>query len=142
MYHKIINNIECLNTVFDKVPKWLSENSDYIDEKLKTFNQDIINEYQIFHDCGKPYVLTIDENGRKHFPNHSQASHDTWLSMGGNEIVAKLMLKDMDMYTMKAVDIEKFMEFDHYLILMVTSVAELYANAEMFGGQSINKFQD
>ncbi len=141
MYNKIMDNIDSLTFKFEKVPKWLQDYGWYFNEELKKVNENIIREYQIYHDCGKPYTITIDENGRKHFPNHAQKSYETWLSMGGNSRVSNLMLHDMDMHTMKAKDIENFMKHDDFLVLMITSVAELYANSEMFGGMDSTSFK-
>ena len=44
-------------------------------------------EYQIHHDCGKPFCLEIDDNGKRHFPNHAQVSYDTWIAAGGSELI-------------------------------------------------------
>ena len=40
----------------------------------------VMEEYQVHHDCGKPCVLEIDEDGRRRFPGHAAASASIWLS--------------------------------------------------------------
>jgi hypothetical protein len=39
---------------------------------LKNTLKEDIKEYQIMHDCGKPYCITIDEDGRRHFPPYKR----------------------------------------------------------------------
>ena len=141
MYNKIIDNIDCLDTVFDKVPKWLSENSDYIKTELEKFDKNIIETYLIMHDIGKVDTLTIDENGRRHFPNHTQVSHDVWLELGGNEKVAKMMLHDMDFHLLKNVGIPDFMKNENFLLHMVVSFAEVVSNSFLFGGFESTSFK-
>jgi len=41
-----------------------------------------IKHYQIFHDCGKPYCLEIDNEEKRHFPNHAEVSGQVWESYG------------------------------------------------------------
>ncbi|BAV39355.1 hypothetical protein BPT24_235 [Tenacibaculum phage pT24] len=140
-YKMIVSNQMCNLSKFEKVPKWLLENKAYILNELSKFDFNAIKDYQIMHDLGKPYCIQIDENGRRHFPNHAQVSYDTWKKLNGDPFVGNLILNDMKMHTMKASDIEDFMKIEGYLILMVTSVAELYANAEMFGGYESTSFK-
>jgi hypothetical protein len=45
------------------------------------------------HDCGKPYCITIDEDGRRHFPDHANVSRDTFSKISNNKIVADLISK-------------------------------------------------
>lgn len=141
-YHKLIDAMK--NDSFEqfpKVPKWVLEYKDYLLNKIEKFDTYSINEYQIMHDCGKPYCLTTDEDGRKHFPNHAKVSHDIYLNTVGDEFVANLLLHDMDMHTMKANDIDDFIKLDGFLILMLTSLAEIYANSTMFGGTDSTNFK-
>jgi hypothetical protein len=37
------------------------------------------------HDCGKPYCITIDEDGRRHFPDHANVSRDTFSKISNNK---------------------------------------------------------
>src|ERR1700722_530586 len=63
---------------------------------------DVIKQYTLFHDCGKPYCITYDEFGKKHFPNHAEHSYKKYLSIGGDEQVALLIKMDMDIHNLKA----------------------------------------
>lgn len=125
-----------------KLPTWLTDNKDFILDNLH--NADIINEYHIMHDCGKPYCLKIDSDGKRHFTDHAQVSHDTYRLISDNKIVADLILKDMIFHTIKSEDVEKFiLENDTKTIvnLLVTALCELHSNAAMFGGIESNSFK-
>ena len=36
----------------------------------------IMENYQVYHDCGKPYCRTVDDQGKQHFYNHSRVSSE------------------------------------------------------------------
>jgi hypothetical protein len=59
------------------------------------------------HDCG-PYCITIDEDGRRHFPDHANVSRDTFSKISNNKIVADLISKDMVFHTIKSDEVEEF----------------------------------
>ena len=44
-----------------KLPEWFIYNKKWIQNNLLPYN--IIKEYTIMHDCGKPFCQTIDEFG-------------------------------------------------------------------------------
>lgn len=67
-----------------------------------------IEEYHIYHDCGKPLCLTIDEEGRRHFPNHARVSYEAYLGAGGKPEIAEWILHDMDIHMCSAADLEGF----------------------------------
>lgn len=102
---------------------------------------DTVREYQIYHDCGKPFCLTVDEEGRRHFPNHAAISESTWLQAGGNPQAARLMGMDMDLHTMSAEDCVAFATRPEAATLMLTALAEIHANASMFGGVDSTSFK-
>lgn len=121
-----------------KLPSWISDYSDQI--IAHQLSNEIVDMYTIHHDCGKPYCLEVDEDGRKHFPNHAQVSHDTWLKVSNNEQVARLLLWDMDMHTMKNDDVPLFCEktsLEEACTLLLVSLAELHSNANMFGKEGV-----
>lgn len=102
---------------------------------------DITDRYQIYHDCGKPFCL-IEENGKKHFPNHNTISRNIWLSIfPDEETIAELMYKDMNFHTMKADELELFWEDRLSATLFFTAYAEVLANCQMFGGQDSTSFK-
>lgn len=122
-----------------KLPAWLS---DYRQELLKSLcPKDIIEQYAIFHDCGKPYCLTIDEQGKRHFPNHAEKSYQTWLSLSDNQQIAKLIKMDMIIHTIKAADIDEFIKHPEATTLLLAGLAEIHSNAKMFGGLNSESFK-
>jgi|SRR5579885_131323 len=122
-----------------KLPDWLSQYREQLLASLCCKN--IIEEYTIFHDCGKPYCLTIDENGRRHFPNHAEVSYRTWLSVSDNQQIAKLIRMDMMIHTMKASDIDEFIKHPEATTLLLAGLAEVHSNAKMFGGLDSESFK-
>jgi len=97
--------------------------------------------YQVFHDCGKPAVLTYDEEGKRHFPGHADASRDAWLRAGGSQEVADLIAMDMDAHLLKHEGVPEFAARAQARALLLTALAEIHANAEMFGGRESISFK-
>jgi len=125
-----------------KLPTWLTENKDFIFSNLHKLED--IKEYQVMHDCGKPYCMTIDEQGKRHFPNHAQVSFDTFSKISDNKVVADLILKDMVFHTIKANEVEDFVKsnsIETVLTLLVTALCELHSNTSMFGGIESTSFK-
>lgn len=122
-----------------KLPDWFLTYRFEILSKL--YPDNIIEEYTLYHDIGKPYCLRLDEEGRRHFPNHAEVSYDTWLSIGGNALVAKLIRMDMIIHTMKAADIDEFIKKPEAITLLIVGLAEIHSNAELFGGYDSQSFK-
>jgi hypothetical protein len=122
-----------------KIPDWMLEHRKEILERI--MSDDIIKEYTIHHDCGKPYCLTIDDAGKKHFPNHAEVSYNTWISVEGSLQAARLMKMDMMIHTMKASDIDEFIKQPEAMTLLIVGLAEVHANGEMFGGFDSDSFK-
>lgn len=114
-----------------RLPSWLEESPDLLDLLLPF---DTAQAYQIFHDCGKPYCLTIDEEGKRHFPNHAAMSERIWRSVSMDEQIARLIGMDMDIHLLKADGILEFANRPEAATLLLTGLAEIHANASMFGG--------
>ncbi len=90
------------------------------------------------------YCIEIDEEGRRHFPNHAQVSYETHKKYLNNSIVSNLILKDMVFHTIKADDVEDFInnnDIKTVLTLLVTALCELHSNASMFGGIESDSFK-
>jgi hypothetical protein len=121
------------------LPDWFLQYRSQILAKLMPL--DIIEEYTIHHDCGKPYCLTYDEQGKKHFPNHAEKSYQTWISVGGSESAAKLMRMDMMIHTIKANDLDEFIKYPEAITLLISGLAEIHSNAKMFGGIDSTSFK-
>ncbi|HEY5267668.1 MAG TPA: hypothetical protein VII94_00870 [Candidatus Saccharimonadales bacterium] len=122
-----------------RLPIWMET---YREQLLSALlPEDVIEEYTIFHDCSKPYCITIDADGRRHFPNHAEKSGEKWLEIGGSEQVTKLMKMDMCIHTMKAADIDEFITHPEAITLLLAGLAEVHSNAKMFGGLDSESFK-
>lgn len=113
-----------------RIPDWASD--PVLRDRL--FDLDVIREYQVFHDCGKPYCVTVDEEGRRHFPDHAAISERVWQAVGGSPVAARLMGMDMDIHLLKADGVPEFAGRPEAPTLLLTGLAEVHANAGMFGG--------
>lgn len=122
-----------------RLPGWMHK---YREQLLASLLPDeIIAVYAVFHDCGKPYCLTIDEQGRRHFPNHPWMSYETWKRVGRHETIANLILWDMKIHTMKAAEIDEFCQHREATTLLLAGLAEVHSNAKMFGGIDSESFK-
>lgn len=107
----------------------------------KQMDEACMKNYTIFHDCGKPYCRTVDDEGRQHFPDHARVSESTWRSIGGNEQVAKLISQDMDIHLLKGDGVEAFAQREEAASLLLVGLAEIHSNAAMFGGVESTSFK-
>jgi hypothetical protein len=122
-----------------RLPDWFLK---YREEILKSLlSEDIIEQYTVFHDCGKPYCLILDENGRRHFPNHAEKSYEIWLQASGNLQAAKLMKMDMIIHTIKANEIDDFIKNTEAITLLLAGLAEVHSNSKLFGGIESESFK-
>lgn len=120
-----------------KLPAWAGEKAlwDHL------MDDQITAEYQVFHDCGKPFCKTIDDEGRTHFPNHAAVSKDIWLSIGGHPQAAELIGMDMDIHLLKGDDLAEFCSRKEAATLLLTGLCEIHSNAQMFGGIESTSFK-
>lgn len=122
------------------LPSWFSENEDQIrDLLLPNMNQ--IIEYQIWHDCGKPFCRVAGDDGKSHYPDHASVSAEIWRKLGGNETTADLIERDMDWHTTKPSETSEIENHPLALPLLVTALCEVHANAQMFGGFDSDSFK-
>jgi hypothetical protein len=123
-----------------RIPLWLHLYKEQIFQHLH--DVETIKTYNIYHDIGKPFCLQIDENGKQHFPNHAKVSYETWMNISDNKIIGNLILHDMDAHTMK---FEEFMaqglSIPDICTLLITALAELHSNADLFGGIETDSFK-
>jgi len=101
----------------------------------------LVRRYQIYHDAGKPICRTMDTDGRVHFPHHAAISAAVWLRIEGDPQVARLMAMDMELHTMGAEQIPRFSREPEAATLLLTALAEIHANAAMFGGGNSDSFK-
>ena len=91
--------------------------------------------------CGQPACRTVDEDGRQHFPDHAAVSARVWREAGGCEEVAHLIASDMDVHLLKGEGVEAFAMRPEAEALLLTGLAEVTANASMFGGIESTSFK-
>ncbi|MFA5488313.1 MAG: hypothetical protein WC284_03755 [Candidimonas sp.] len=103
--------------------------------------RDQIHQYQLFHDCGKPFCLIYDNDGRRHFPNHAIVSEQKWIEYGGNRDIADLIRQDMDIHLLSDEQCEEFSKRPTAATLLLTGLAEIHSNADMFGGIESTSFK-
>ncbi len=122
-----------------KLPNWYLENRDLILENC--YDRKTIKQYTIFHDLGKPFCLTYDDNGKKHFPNHAAISEKIWIESGFDPNIGELIGLDM-MFHAETPEQILSRNLDKRILctLLLSALAELYSNAEMFGGISSESF--
>jgi hypothetical protein len=121
-----------------RVPQWLLEHKQLFLDRLLP-EQDLFL-YQKYHDCGKPYCRKVDETGRVHFPDHAQWSQQVWEACGGGPLIGRLMRLDMAMHLASAEELDELAPRPEAASLYLTALAEVHANAPMFGGFSSPSF--
>ncbi len=114
-----------------KLPSWFKY-SDLIKDKL--LSRDILFEYVLWHDIGKPFCIEVID-GIRHFPNHAKVSYEIYNQVFDNKIVAELIVHDMDIHIIKEKDIQSFIQNEYCLSLLVVGFAEIIANSKFFGGE-------
>lgn len=120
-----------------RLPAWIFQYRNQLLTAL--FPLDIIEEYTLFHDCGKVFCLTY-ENGKRHFPNHAEISYQTWLKYGTVE-AANLMRLDMEIHRIKDKDIDSFILHPEAITLLLVGLCEVHSNSRMFGGMDSDSFK-
>ena len=132
------------------LPDWFFQ---YRNEILRNLHpQEITDLYTLYHDCGKPYCLEIDSQGRRHFPNHAQVSYETFLGISPlliedkeqAHIIANLIRDDMVLHTSTAEEIKHHLNTwpkKDAMTLLIAALAEIHSNAELFGGIESTSFK-
>lgn len=96
-----------------------------------------IARYQIYHDCGKALCAADG-----HFPDHAKISSEQWSRLFPDEgCVSALMAMDMLFHTGRGDEIVELWKHPLAPTLYLTAWAEIYANAEMFGGVESDSFK-
>lgn len=126
-----------------RIPKWL--------EQYKSQLLDSVHErataslYALYHDCGKPYCRTVDDDGRVHFPDHANVSKAIYEAVGGSIEVANLIGWDMCLHTATADEIAQLCQEEWSVAdattLLLAALAEVHSNAKMFGGLESTSFK-
>lgn len=121
-----------------RIPCWMTENKDkFLALEPHLFE---IEKYMTIHDCGKPEAFANRTETQK-FPNHAEVSRQVWSRHSDDLLVLDLIADDMLAHTMKAANVEAFASNPNYLILLLSALAEIHANCEMFGGMESTSFK-
>lgn len=151
-YYQLIEEILAYGTEDKRVqpfieklvlPKWFFA----FEEGLawNRFCSSIVYWYTVYHDLGKPYCRIVDNDGKTHYPDHAEVSYQVWSHLcdvdplehinSFKDTVAELIRRDMEIHTIKASDIEYFCRDKNLAItLLLVGLAEVHANANIFGG--------
>lgn len=124
------------------IPEWVDTYAEKILETLP--DRYIMDRYLTLHDCGKPDVREVDEDGRVHFPDHAAASERAYRRAFGDkadETVAFLIANDMQVHMLKAADIPEFAKQKTAIAQLLAALAEVTSNAGMFGGVDSTSFK-
>ena len=136
-YQDLISYMQTGNSDLEwRFPDWIN---DYKEQLLENQHDlETVEEYTVFHDCGKPFCREVDEDGRVHFPNHAEVSKQTYLDHTDNETVANLIGWDMAYHVFNAAQIEEHCkdvwDVKDVFTLLLVALSEVHSNASMFGG--------
>lgn len=123
-----------------RLPEWIYTHKDVILRCL--YDDNTMERYQLFHDCGKPYCRTVDEEGKQHFPDHANISYEVAkIIFPTDSIVQNLIRMDMDIHCLKSEQLDEFANKEESISLIVTGLCEIHANASMFGGIESTSFK-
>lgn len=120
-----------------RLPDWITDPLLWSDLP----DPDLISEYHLFHDCGKPQALVVGEDGVRRFPNHAAVSRRVWIEAGGDEAIGDLIGMDMDVHLLKDEGVAEFSQRPQARVLLLTALSEVHANASMFGGLESTSFK-
>lgn len=141
---KILENKETKGNF--PIPEWLLNDSK---EFLKAYNQlgeYTLRKYTIMHDLGKPFVRTVDDEGKVHFPNHAIESMKLWdrisYNSASDKIISQLIKEDMDIHNLRPFDAIEFKNTHPYWrVQLLVGLSELVANSKMFGRTESTSFK-
>ena len=140
-FKKIINAFDTQDYSKYQIPQNLRHYWPKIKKKLYHF--DLLKQYHLYHDCGKPYCLHVDVDGRQHFKNHALVSYDVYTKIFSDDTIAKFIRYDMMFHSGTPEEIDVFIkEHDKRFLLSLwtTSLAEIYSNSEMFAADNQKSF--
>jgi hypothetical protein len=100
-----------------------------------------IYQYHINHDMGKPYCIVYGEDGKAHYPNHSQISYELYVSKFGQNVYADLIKNDMIFHSGSMEEIKSYCKNPIAIHSYATAWAEIFSNAELFGGIESTSFK-
>lgn len=105
-------------------------------------DNETIHSYTVNHDCGK-HLVKVEIDGKVRYPDHALSSYKFFIEHYPEEKdIARLILNDMFIHTCSAEELEKTeLSQKDLLTLLVVALAEIHANAEIFGGKDSVSFK-
>jgi hypothetical protein len=126
-----------------KLPTWIHDYKKEILDSLPP--ESVLQLANVLHDCGKPYCIEIDAEGKRHFPNHVAKSKEIFESLFsgvyGAETISSLIANDMTIHTLKADGVEEFSKLPLAVVHLLIGLTEIHSNAKMFGGIESTSFK-
>lgn len=125
-----------------RIPAWVNTHAAQLRAALPP--RHVMDRYLTLHDCGKPRVLTVTDDGRRQFPGHAAASEAVYretFAGEADETVAALIAGDMDIHLLRADEVPAFIARPTALAHLLAGLAELTSNAAMFGGVHSDGFK-
>ena len=108
--------------------------------RLRSVCSETLFRYLRWHDCGKPFVWMLDEQGRSRYPEHAEASARIWAQAGGSLEECELMRLDMALHTCSAEELATLQRHELMPALLLAAWAALWANCADFGGAASSSF--
>ena len=107
------------------------------------------NSLATLHDCGKPDVFELDNKGQPHFSDHANASQKVYRNVVtghedlfvDNAKIEYLITHDMDLQTINVKPDSDFFSTEFAMAQILACLAEITANASMFGGIESTSFK-
>lgn len=117
--------------------------------RARKLSSKAFNTYLIYHDCGKPDSLVVDDEGKQHFPDHANVSANKFylhamkhISGDALDFATRLIRKDMCFHALKGDELKSFINEDpDAYALLLSAWASLISNSEMFGGMESDSFK-
>lgn len=123
-----------------RYPQWFLSHSKALIERLPPDH--ILEKYTLWHDCGKPFCRFVDRDGKVHYPDHAKTSAAIFRELyPEQEDVAALIEMDMDIHLLSADGVDQFCKRPQAITLLLAGLAEVHANAELFGGITTDSFK-
>lgn len=134
---KLITN----NTNSFRLPLWYLKYNNQLLTNIYDFKT--IKHYTIWHDISKPFIKQIDESGKVHYPDHANKSAELFRNHIRNDnIIIDLIGLDMLCHTSSFEEICKLkLPTKIICTLLISALAELHSNAELFGGIESDSFK-
>lgn len=143
-FMQFVDHLKTKSTLPDwRMPSWASTHTQFLLDNLHSL--EVIAAYTLYHDCGKPFCRTVDEDGRVHFPDHADVSRRVYLAATGDAVVAGLIGWDMAIHLSSAEEIEMRLKSmwttADAVTLLIAALSEVHSNAKMFGGIESTSFK-